>query len=109
MILVTGATGNVGAELVRALVQAGAEVRGVSRGSRGTTPAPGAEAVIHQVTRPGYASCCNSRPCAEFGPRGLPFAGTCRFGATWTVETSAGSQSLTQAWSYEVLACPMCR
>ena len=54
MYLVTGATGNVGGEVVRALVEAGAEVRGLSRDpSRATSNMPaGATAVAGDLNRP---------------------------------------------------------
>jgi len=43
MIFVTGATGNVGADLVRALIKSGQEVRGLVRPVRaGGAPAEGA-------------------------------------------------------------------
>jgi uncharacterized protein YbjT (DUF2867 family) len=54
MYLVTGATGNVGGEVVRALVAAGAEVRGLSRDpsrARAHMPA-GATAVAGDLNRP---------------------------------------------------------
>ncbi|PAZ17426.1 nucleoside-diphosphate sugar epimerase [Streptomyces sp. SA15] len=52
MILVTGATGNVGAELVRALAQLGEPVRALSRSGRADEGAPGAEAVAGDLNRP---------------------------------------------------------
>jgi uncharacterized protein YbjT (DUF2867 family) len=54
MYLVTGATGNVGGEVVRALVDAGAEVRGLSRDpSRAQPDLPaGATAVAGDLNRP---------------------------------------------------------
>jgi uncharacterized protein YbjT (DUF2867 family) len=53
MILVTGATGNVGAELVRALADAGALVRALVRrnADRATLPA-GVEAFVGDLNRP---------------------------------------------------------
>src|SRR5919201_87668 len=52
MILVTGATGNAGGAVVRALVDAGAEVRGLVRpGSESSLP-DGAEAAIGDLNRP---------------------------------------------------------
>jgi uncharacterized protein YbjT (DUF2867 family) len=57
MILVTGATGNVGGELVQALLRAGRQVRALTRGTgdagatRGTRPA-GAESVVGDLNRP---------------------------------------------------------
>jgi len=52
MIFVTGATGNVGAELVRALIMRGQEVRGLVRpSSRAALPA-GAESIIGDLDRP---------------------------------------------------------
>jgi uncharacterized protein YbjT (DUF2867 family) len=51
MILVTGATGNVGGELVRALVEAGEGVRALSRGERSALPA-GVDAVAGDLDRP---------------------------------------------------------
>jgi uncharacterized protein YbjT (DUF2867 family) len=55
MILVTGATGNVGGELVRALVEAGEVVRALSRGERSALPA-GVEAVAGDLDRPDSLS-----------------------------------------------------
>jgi uncharacterized protein YbjT (DUF2867 family) len=52
MILVTGATGNVGGELVRALVDAGEEVRAMSRGSDRSALPEGAEGVAGDLNRP---------------------------------------------------------
>jgi uncharacterized protein YbjT (DUF2867 family) len=54
MYLVTGATGNVGGEVVRALVDGGAEVRGLSRdASRARPDMPaGATAVAGDLNRP---------------------------------------------------------
>jgi uncharacterized protein YbjT (DUF2867 family) len=53
MILVTGATGNVGSELVHALARAGEEVRALIRrdDDRATLPA-GAEGVVGDLNRP---------------------------------------------------------
>jgi uncharacterized protein YbjT (DUF2867 family) len=53
VILVTGATGNVGAELVRILVAAGEPVRALIRrdSDRSRVP-PGAEAVVGDLNRP---------------------------------------------------------
>jgi uncharacterized protein YbjT (DUF2867 family) len=50
MLLVTGATGNVGAEVVRALIDAGEPVRALTR-SAGALPA-GVEAVTGDLNRP---------------------------------------------------------
>ena len=52
MILVTGATGNVGGELVRALVGAGHEVRGLTRDPAGAKLPAGAEPVAGDLNRP---------------------------------------------------------
>ncbi|MER5216942.1 NAD(P)H-binding protein [Streptomyces sp. NPDC002838] len=52
MVLVTGATGNVGAELVRALVRLGEPVRALSRSGRADAGAPGADAVAGDLNRP---------------------------------------------------------
>jgi uncharacterized protein YbjT (DUF2867 family) len=54
MLLVTGATGNVGAEVVRALVDAGEPVRALTR-SAGALPA-GVEAVPGDLNRPDSLS-----------------------------------------------------
>jgi uncharacterized protein YbjT (DUF2867 family) len=54
MLLVTGATGNVGAEVVRALIDAGEPVRALTR-SAGALPA-GAEAVTGDLNRPDSLS-----------------------------------------------------
>ena len=51
MYLVTGATGNIGAELVSALTDAGAPVRALTRSDRASLP-PGAEAVSGDLNRP---------------------------------------------------------
>jgi uncharacterized protein YbjT (DUF2867 family) len=51
MILVTGATGNVGGELARALVDAGENVRGLTRDARRTAPL-GVELVTGDLDRP---------------------------------------------------------
>lgn len=51
MILVTGATGNVGSEVITALAGAGAPVRALSRGETASAP-PGAEAVAGDLDRP---------------------------------------------------------
>jgi uncharacterized protein YbjT (DUF2867 family) len=52
MLLVTGATGNVGAEVVRALIDSGEQVRALTRsGSSPTLPA-GVEAVAGDLNRP---------------------------------------------------------
>jgi uncharacterized protein YbjT (DUF2867 family) len=54
MILVTGATGNVGGEVVRALVRAGEEVRGLIRRDSDRSRLPtGVEAVVGDLNRPG--------------------------------------------------------
>jgi uncharacterized protein YbjT (DUF2867 family) len=53
MILVTGATGNVGGELVRALVGAGEEVRALIRQDSDRSRLPsGADAVVGDLNRP---------------------------------------------------------
>jgi uncharacterized protein YbjT (DUF2867 family) len=52
MYLVAGATGNVGGELVRALAEAGAEVRALSRDPSRVTPPAGAQAVAGDLNRP---------------------------------------------------------
>jgi uncharacterized protein YbjT (DUF2867 family) len=54
MLLVTGATGNVGAEVVRSLIDAGEPVRGLTR-SAGALP-PGVEAVTGDLNRPDSLS-----------------------------------------------------
>lgn len=53
VLLVTGATGNVGAELVRALAEAGKPVRALSRAGRADGLPPGAEAVAGDLNEPG--------------------------------------------------------
>jgi uncharacterized protein YbjT (DUF2867 family) len=52
MILVTGATGNVGSELVSALAAAGQRVRALVRDPRRATLPAGAEAVVGDLNRP---------------------------------------------------------
>lgn len=53
MILVTGATGNVGGEVVRALVSAGEEVRGLIRSDSDRSRLPaGVEAAVGDLNRP---------------------------------------------------------
>ncbi|MDC0766534.1 NAD(P)H-binding protein [Streptomyces sp. HD] len=52
MILVTGATGNVGAELVRALAEAEEPVRAMSRSGRAAGLPAGVEAVAGDLNRP---------------------------------------------------------
>jgi uncharacterized protein YbjT (DUF2867 family) len=51
MILVTGATGNVGSEVVRALLDAGEDVRGLVRDGRANGLPPGAEPVVADLNR----------------------------------------------------------
>jgi uncharacterized protein YbjT (DUF2867 family) len=52
VILVTGATGNVGGELVRALLGTGQQVRGLTRDPRRAALADGADAVAGDLNRP---------------------------------------------------------
>ncbi|MFI6876743.1 NAD(P)H-binding protein [Streptomyces sp. NPDC050400] len=52
MILVTGATGNVGAQVVRAVAAAGAPVRALSRSGTADGLPPGAEAAAGDLERP---------------------------------------------------------
>jgi uncharacterized protein YbjT (DUF2867 family) len=52
MFLVTGATGNVGAEVVRALTAADQEVRALVRSGRPAGLPPGVEAVVGDLNRP---------------------------------------------------------
>lgn len=52
MFLVTGATGNVGAELVRALAESGERVRALSRAGRGEGLPAGVTAVAGDLDRP---------------------------------------------------------
>jgi len=52
MFLVTGATGNVGAELVRVLAESGERVRAVSRAGRPEGLPPGVESVAGDLNRP---------------------------------------------------------
>jgi uncharacterized protein YbjT (DUF2867 family) len=51
MILVTGATGNVGSEVVRALLAAGEDVRGLVRDGRANGVPPGAEPIVGDLNR----------------------------------------------------------
>jgi uncharacterized protein YbjT (DUF2867 family) len=52
MYLVTGSTGNVGAELVRALIQAGAPVRALTRADTGKPTPAGVQLAIGDLNRP---------------------------------------------------------
>jgi uncharacterized protein YbjT (DUF2867 family) len=52
MFLITGAAGNVGAELVTALVTAGEQVRALTRGARAPALPAGVEAVAGDLNRP---------------------------------------------------------
>ncbi|POX44117.1 NAD(P)H-binding protein [Streptomyces sp. Ru72] len=52
MILVTGATGNVGAELVRVLAESGQPVRALSRAGRSEGLPPGVTSVAGDLNRP---------------------------------------------------------
>src|SRR5450432_3352928 len=52
MILVTGATGNVGGELVRALAAAGQPVRALTRGSREQEFPPGVQPATGDLNQP---------------------------------------------------------
>ena len=52
MFLVTGATGNVGAEVVRTLIDAGEPVRALTRSDRADAVPAGAEAVDGDLNRP---------------------------------------------------------
>lgn len=52
MILVTGATGNVGGELVSALANSGEEVRALTRGTGKYEPSAGAEVAVGDLDRP---------------------------------------------------------
>jgi uncharacterized protein YbjT (DUF2867 family) len=56
MLLVTGATGNVGAEVVRALADAGETVRALTRSDRPSTLPAGVEAVAGDLDRPDSLS-----------------------------------------------------
>jgi uncharacterized protein YbjT (DUF2867 family) len=51
-VLVAGATGNIGGELVRALAAAGAPVRGLVRGESPADLPPGVDAVVGDLDRP---------------------------------------------------------
>lgn len=66
MILVTGATGNIGSELVRALAQAGQQVRALTRSAQASTNSePGVEQATGDLNQPD-----SMRP-ALAGVRGL--------------------------------------
>lgn len=52
MILVTGATGNVGGELVSVLASSGEEVRALTRGTGKYEPSAGAEVAVGDLDRP---------------------------------------------------------
>ena len=56
MLLVTGATGNVGAEVVRALLDAGEPVRALTRSDRTNALPAGVEAAIGDLNRPDSLS-----------------------------------------------------
>jgi uncharacterized protein YbjT (DUF2867 family) len=64
MILVTGATGNAGGAVVRALVELGEEVRGLVRSAKAVLPS-GAETVVGDLDQP------ESMTEALAGARGL--------------------------------------
>jgi uncharacterized protein YbjT (DUF2867 family) len=52
MILVTGATGNVGRELTLVLVKAGHQVRALTRGSNQSMRPPGVDGVTGDLNQP---------------------------------------------------------
>ena len=56
MLLVTGATGNVGAEVVRTLIDSGEPVRALTRSDRADAVPAGAEAVAGDLNRPDSLS-----------------------------------------------------
>ena len=56
MFLVSGATGNVGGELVRALVSAGEQVRALTRADSSPAWPPGVEVVTGDLNQPGSLS-----------------------------------------------------
>jgi uncharacterized protein YbjT (DUF2867 family) len=56
MLLVTGATGNVGAEVVRALIAADEQVRALTRTDSSSALPPGVEAVAGDLNRPDSLS-----------------------------------------------------
>jgi uncharacterized protein YbjT (DUF2867 family) len=56
MFLVSGATGNVGGELVRALVSAGEQVRALTHGDGSPAWPPGVEVVTGDLNQPGSLS-----------------------------------------------------
>lgn len=56
MFLITGATGNVGTELVSALASSGQKVRALIRGTRPPTLPPGVEAAVGDLNQPDSLS-----------------------------------------------------
>ncbi len=77
MILVTGATGNVGGELVRALAGAGQPVRALTRTEDPKAFPPGVQQVTGDLNKPesmraalaGCAGCSSTRDTRTWPPR----------------------------------------
>ncbi|WP_119729202.1 NAD(P)H-binding protein [Thermomonospora amylolytica] len=96
MILVTGATGNVGAEVVRALAASGVPVRALVRDASRAEPRPGVEYVTGDLNRPESVKPALDGARALFllpGYPGLPelLAEARRAGAERAVLLSGGS------------------
>ncbi len=68
MILVTGAAGNIGGELVAALAEAGQPVRALTRSADPGRFPPGVEVAGGDLNDPA-SGCCNCEPGTWYAPR----------------------------------------
>src|SRR5215472_11587768 len=96
MFLVTGATGNVGGEVARALLDGGQQVRALTRDGRGQGLPPGAEPVAGDLDRPDTLAGPLDRVTGMFllpGYRDMPgvLAEAARAGVERVVLLSGGS------------------